>query len=157
MRLLLFYTLCFSEVAALSQAALRGCRRSGGRNVGGCFLIGTCAADGAESVAFLDSPTKKGPAPWTDPLMQPMRFGETRSHLRIRDAKCLQQLVRLKRHTLATTCASETPRACSNLRACNVTRSRQPWSWQRPGRPPSSRRCEQECSHTQHPRCCATR
>lgn len=46
--------------------------------------------------------------------MQPMRFGETRSHLRIRDATRLQQLVRPKR-----------PHARNRLRIRNVTRLQQ--------------------------------
>ncbi len=75
-----------------------------------------------------------------------------RSYLHVRNAKRLRQLTRPKRHR-----ACNNLRACSNLRACNVTRSRQPWSWQRPGRPPSSRRCGRECSRTPRPRCCATR
>ena len=64
-----------------------------------------------------------------------------------------------KKPTLSSRLFVSDPRCMKSLRATDSqsTRWQQPWCWQRPEQLPSSRRCEQECSRTQRPRCCATR
>ena len=68
-----------------------------------------------------------------------------------------------KKPTLSSRLFVSDPRCMKLLRATDSqltrskpTRLRQPWRWQME-QLPSSRRCEQECSRTQRPRCCATR